>query len=135
MKNVNSMEEWFKRKRIVCCHVTYTFQSESTLYSCLNVKELLARNRHKIWRSSDCNWTRTHNHLVCKWLSVRLPTKSLWVWVQLQPQKELFYKKIYGRIRYHWLLVCWSFLQNKDRTTISYVCPFHKHVSFSTTWK
>ena len=23
-------------------HVTYTFQSESTLYSCLNVKELLA---------------------------------------------------------------------------------------------
>ena len=26
----------------VCsCHVTYTFQGESTLYSCLNVKELL----------------------------------------------------------------------------------------------
>ena len=23
------------------CHVTYTFQSESTLYSCLNVKKLL----------------------------------------------------------------------------------------------
>ena len=23
-------------------HVTYTFQSESTLYSCLNVKELLS---------------------------------------------------------------------------------------------
>ena len=30
----------------VCfCHVTYAFQSESTLYSCLNVKELLARSR------------------------------------------------------------------------------------------
>ena len=30
----------------VCsCHVTYTVQSESTLYSCLNVKELLARSR------------------------------------------------------------------------------------------
>ena len=29
-------------------HVTYAFQSESTLYSCLNVKELLARNRRKI---------------------------------------------------------------------------------------
>ena len=27
----------------VCsCHVTYAFQSESTLYSCLNVKEILA---------------------------------------------------------------------------------------------
>ena len=27
------------------CHVTYAFQSESTLYSCLNVKE---RSRHEI---------------------------------------------------------------------------------------
>ena len=38
----------------------------SKLYSCLNVKELLARSRHKIWTLSDCNWTRTQNHLVCK---------------------------------------------------------------------
>ena len=31
---------------IVCFyHVTYEFESESTLYSCLNVKELLARSR------------------------------------------------------------------------------------------
>ena len=28
-------------------HVTYAFQSESTLYSCLNVKELLARSRRE----------------------------------------------------------------------------------------
>ena len=28
--------------------VTYAFQSESTLYSCLNVKELLGRNRHEM---------------------------------------------------------------------------------------
>ena len=28
--------------------VTYAFQSESTLYSCLNVKELLAQNRREI---------------------------------------------------------------------------------------
>ena len=47
-------------------HVTYVFQSESTLYSCLNVKEPLARNRHKIWSLSDCNRTQTHNHLVHK---------------------------------------------------------------------
>ena len=47
-------------------HVKYTFQSESTLYSCLNVKDLLARSRREIWSSSDCNWTRTHNHLVHK---------------------------------------------------------------------
>ena len=51
----------------VCsCHVTYAFESESTLYSCLNVKELLARSRREIWRWSDCKWTRTQNHLVLK---------------------------------------------------------------------
>ena len=37
------------RLMTVCsCHVTYVFQSESTLYSCLNVKELLARSRREI---------------------------------------------------------------------------------------
>ena len=41
----------------------YSFQSESTLYSCLNVQELLARSRREIWRWSDCDWTRTQNHL------------------------------------------------------------------------
>ena len=79
-------------------HVTYAFQSESTLYSCLNVKELLAGSRREIWSLSDCNCTRTHNHLVhkrtlnhlaklaslAKWLSVRLWTKWLWFRVQLQ---------------------------------------------------
>ena len=51
----------------VCsCHVTYAFQSESTLYIGLNFKELLARSRREIWSLSDCNWTRTHNHLVHK---------------------------------------------------------------------
>ena len=29
-------------------HVTYAFQSESTLYSCLNLKEVLARSRCEI---------------------------------------------------------------------------------------
>ena len=45
-------------------NVTYVFQSESTLSSCLNVKELLARNRRDIWSLSDSNRIRTHNHLV-----------------------------------------------------------------------
>ena len=42
----------FKRGSLLtvcCCHVTYTFQSESTLYNCLNVKEILARSRREIW--------------------------------------------------------------------------------------
>ena len=63
-------------------HVKYTFQSESTLHSCLNVKELLAQNRRKIWSLSDCNGIRTHNHLVHKRTLnhlVKLPTG--WVFV------------------------------------------------------
>ena len=78
------------------------FQSESTLYSCLNVKELLARSRREIWRWSDCNWTRTQNHLVlkrtlnhlAKWLSVRLRTKWFWVRVQLQSLRSCEYFEI-----------------------------------------
>ena len=51
----------------VCsCHVTYAFQGESTLYFCLNLKELLVQNRREIWNFSDCKWTRSHNHLVRK---------------------------------------------------------------------
>ena len=58
----------------VCCHLTYTFQSESTLYSSLNVKELLACWN---WNFCDCNWNRTHNHLVHKWTLDHL-AKPFW---------------------------------------------------------
>ena len=37
-----------------------------SIVSCLNVKELLAWSRRKIWSLSDCSWTWTHNHLVRK---------------------------------------------------------------------
>ena len=47
-------------------HVTYGFQSESALYSCLHVKKLLARSRRDIWSLSDSNGIRTHNHLARK---------------------------------------------------------------------
>ena len=36
-------------------HDTYGFPSESTVYSFLNVKELLAQNRCNIWSLSDSN--------------------------------------------------------------------------------
>ena len=48
------------------CHVTYALQSESTLYSWLNVEELLAQSRSKIWRWSNCNCTGTQDHLARK---------------------------------------------------------------------
>ena len=52
---------------LVCSfHVTYAFQSDSTLYNCLNIKELPPRRRRQIWRWSDCNWTRTQNYFVLK---------------------------------------------------------------------
>ena len=36
-------------------HVMYAFQSESTRYSCLSFKELLARSKREIWRWSEVN--------------------------------------------------------------------------------
>ena len=51
---------------ICSSHVTYALQREFTLFSCLNVKELLARSRREIWSLSDCQWTQTQNLLVCK---------------------------------------------------------------------
>ena len=42
---------------------TYAFQSESTLCRCLNVKELLARNRRDIWTHNHLVRKRTFNHL------------------------------------------------------------------------
>ena len=51
----------------VCCyHVTNVFHNESLLYSCLDVKELLARSRSDLWSLSDSNGIRTHNHSVHK---------------------------------------------------------------------
>ena len=113
----NTISTWIVNKRknfvaydnkdlTVCFyHITYRFQSESTLYSCLNVKELFAQNRREIWILSDCNGTRTYNHLarkrtlnhlakltycLTKWLNVPLRTKWLWVRILFQLNKDLF---------------------------------------------
>ena len=51
-------------RMFLLCHEGVS--SESTLYSYLNVKELLVRSRRHIWKLTDCNGTRTHNHLVCE---------------------------------------------------------------------
>ena len=44
----NIIEKTSLKVTVCSHHVTYAFQSESTLYSCLNVKELLARSRLEI---------------------------------------------------------------------------------------
>ena len=48
------------------CYATYAFQSYSTLYSWLNVKEIIARKRREIWSLNEYNWTGTNNNFVCK---------------------------------------------------------------------
>ena len=64
----------------VCsCHLTYAFQSEYTLYCCVNVKELLAPSRREIWSLSDCNWTRIQKHLVCKRTLNHLVKMNKWL--------------------------------------------------------
>ena len=73
----------------VCCyHVKYAFQSESTLYSCLKVKEFLAWNvTNSVLESSRNSLLTTQfNHLpiLVKWLSIPLWTKWLRVRFQLQ---------------------------------------------------
>ena len=99
-----SKQFWKSKSKMTVCyyHLTYPFQSESTLYNYLNVRELLAGNRGDIWSLSDCIRTWTHNHLVrkrtlkylaklailAKWLSVRLRTKWLRVRLPLQSLKS-----------------------------------------------
>ena len=64
----------------VCSYrVTVMFQSESTLSSCLNVKELLAQNRCDIWNLNECNRTRTNNHLVRKRTLNHLAKVARWL--------------------------------------------------------
>ena len=56
----------------------------------MNVKQLLAWNRHYIWNLSDCNGTWTYNHLDRQRTlnhCVRLRTKCLWVRAPLQSVK------------------------------------------------
>ena len=92
-------------KNILCsCHVTYVLQSESTLYSCLNVKELHARSRCKIWSLSDL-------------VSVRLRTKWFWVRVQLQSGTRLFIVLYVWRKKNfveHWFLQTLKTATRKD---------------------
>ena len=60
------------------CYVRHAFEDESRLYSYLNVKELLARSRGKIWCLSDCNCTWNDNHLVRKRTLQHLARMAIW---------------------------------------------------------
>ena len=73
-------------------HVTYAYQKKSTLWTCLNVKDL-AQSRHDISNISDNNRIRNLNHLVRKrilsrpvWLLngwVFIYELNKWLWVRI----------------------------------------------------
>ena len=60
-------------------HVTYIFQSDSTLNICLNLKESGPWNRYHIWSLSDCNWTLTCNPLDGKIIFYHLAKLFKWL--------------------------------------------------------
>ena len=55
LNQVMSKEEIVSKCYDCYYHVTYAFQSESTLHSYLNVKEPLAENRRGIWSLSEAS--------------------------------------------------------------------------------
>ena len=65
-------------------HVTYAFQSESTLNKCLNVMKLLGRKRRNVWSLSNCDGTRTHKRLVRKRTLNRFAKIWLNGWVMVE---------------------------------------------------
>ena len=62
-------------------HLVYAFESESTLYSCLNVKELLAENKRNVWNLSDSKGIRNHIHLVSKRTLEYISIRCIWLHV------------------------------------------------------
>ena len=84
---------------------TYAFQSESTIYSCLNVKKVLAENRCDIWSLSKSTEFETTNRLtsLAKWLSFPLQTKWLRIQIPLVSWYLLFKK-----------MQEWSYLLNEE---------------------
>ena len=85
-------------------HVIYALQSESTHYSCLNVKELLPQKRRHIWGLNDCKGTRTYSHLVCKRTRNHLAKMAKWLscvsWhIQATIERGFTYKRVRDMIR------------------------------------
>ena len=71
---------------LIMSHTRF-LMSRTTLCSCLNFKELLARNRRDILSLSECNGIRTHNHLVHKRTLNHLTNWPVWLNVRV-----LFYE-------------------------------------------
>ena len=73
-KRMSCVESTYLYGALIVCsyHAAYAFRSESTLWDCLNVKDVLAQNRCDIWNLSDCNGIEAHNPNCCLGLWVRI---------------------------------------------------------------
>ena len=73
IQKIYAVLRYFHNHRLPACscHVTYAFQSESTLYSCLNYKQLFARSRCEIWSFSQMiELCSEYLSVQCIWLYV-----------------------------------------------------------------
>ena len=85
--NAKNLQQFKSRVSLTLCYLCYyyavcTFQSESTLYICLNIKQFHARIRSNIWSLRDSNGIRTQNNLVRKRTLNHLAKLANWqVWL------------------------------------------------------
>ena len=112
---------------------------------------LFARNRSNIWSLSDCNGTRTHNHLVRKRTLNQLLCKLLWIQklinikTLLQHQAKfinVFHTKFVDVSKsFAWIFLkffSWVFLQSKqlksNKSTLALTQSFIKllYIDFNT---
>ena len=119
-------------------HVTYAFKSESTLYSWLNVKELIAWNRRKIWSLSDSNGIQTQNHLVRKRTLNHLAKRYIVAWCNKSPHLYMEFKFVLNilsvrLILFHivstqfsseWIIILMSTWVNLTKWFYNKVIPF-----------
>ena len=116
-------------------HFTNAFQSESTLFSYLNVKELFTRNRRDIWSLSDSNGIRTHNHLVRKRTLNHLAKRPVWLngWVFVYELSRCGFESRYCHISFC-VHIIWKHYRASDLSSgdIKYNlndrCCFHRIV-------
>ena len=122
-------------------HFTNAFQSESTLFSYLNVKELFTRNRRDIWSLSDSNGIRTHNHLVRKRTLNHLAKRPVWLngWVFVYELSRCGFESRYCHISFC-VHIIWKHYRASDLSSgdIKYNlndrCCFHRIVWCFQCW-
>ena len=99
LHGVNS--KWKRRLYVVIIPSTSSRVNPHSIAARIS-RKLRAWSRRDIWNLSDCNWTRTHKHLVCKqtlnhlaklanlaiWSSLPLQANWLWVRVLLKSLKK-----------------------------------------------